>query len=296
MDPSKDQNLFYIAKEALKASLPHNWKKCEKNGQKGFMNVLTKEFIIEHPLDHLYRKHYLEIKSMNLNKMDLDKENKNENSKTAKIIENNEKYPEIVPKNVKEKNLNTNRKKQFEEKMKELENQRKNLENKKKSLLRKEEERNREKGNILSLEKKEMDKKFQQNLQEIHMRLMNEFNFKMKCFVVDFQTKFEQRKNDLIIQKINEQKAKILPLYEKALEKKIEEVEQIYFDRCAKYEEQIKENIDEIAMNEFQNEKFKVIQEKINEINEQRLNFEEDIRKKLKENEEKVKIIKIIKI
>ena len=118
----------------------------------------------------------------------------------------------------------------------------------------------------------------------------------MKCFVVDFQTKFEQRKNDLIIQKINEQKAKILPLYEKALEKKIEEVEQIYFDRCAKYEEQIKENIDEIAMNEFQNEKFKVIQEKINEINEQRLNFEEDIRKKLKENEEKVKIIKIIKI
>ena len=296
MDPSKDQNLFYIAKEAIKAPLPHNWKKCENNGQKGFMNVMTKEFIIEHPLDHLYRKHYLEIKSMNLNKMDFDKENKNENAKNGKINENTEKCPEIAPKNVKEKNLNTNRKKQFEEKMKELENQRKNLENKKKSLLRKEEERNREKGNILSLEKKEMDKKFQQNLQEIHMRLMNEFNFKMKCFVVDFQTKFEQRKNDLIIQKINEQKAKILPLYEKALEKKIEEVEQIYFDRCAKYEEQIKENIDEIAMNEFQNEKFKVIQEKINEINEQRLNFEEDIRKKLKENEEKVKIIKIIKI
>lgn len=290
MDPSKDQNLFYIAKEALKAPLPRNWKKCENNGQKGFINALTKEFIIEHPLDHLYRKHYMEIKSMNLNKMDFDKENKRENSKTAKIVENSEKCPEISSKNFKEKNLNIDKKKQFEEKMKELEDHRKHLENKKNLLLTKEEERNREKGNILSVEKKEMDKKFQQNLQEIHMKLMHEFNLKIKSFVVDFQSKLEQRKNDLIIQKINEQKAKILPLYEKALEKKIDEVENNYFDRCSKYEKQIKENIDEITMNEFHKGKFKVIQEKINEINEQRLNFEEEIRKRLKENDEKVGI------
>ena len=65
MDLNFDKNLFYIAKEGLKAPLPGPWKPCKSpGGQVYYYNFESKELQKDHPCDDYYRKYYVNEKSL----------------------------------------------------------------------------------------------------------------------------------------------------------------------------------------------------------------------------------------
>lgn len=65
MDLNKDQDLFYIAREGLKAPLPPNWKACKtSDGLIYYFNFETGDSTWDHPLDEYYRAKYQEAKSL----------------------------------------------------------------------------------------------------------------------------------------------------------------------------------------------------------------------------------------
>lgn len=44
MDPREDKDLYYIAKEGLKAPLPEPWKPCQsRTGEIYYLNIETQE-------------------------------------------------------------------------------------------------------------------------------------------------------------------------------------------------------------------------------------------------------------
>ena len=57
MDPNEDAEIFYIAKEALKAPLPSPWKPCRRRGvdELFYVNMETGETMFEHPCDEYYK-------------------------------------------------------------------------------------------------------------------------------------------------------------------------------------------------------------------------------------------------
>lgn len=64
MEINQDKDLFYIAKEGLKAPLPGPWKPCKSPGENiYYFNFETQELQKEHPCDDYYRKYYLNEKS-----------------------------------------------------------------------------------------------------------------------------------------------------------------------------------------------------------------------------------------
>ena len=64
MDLEEDRDLFYIAKEGLKAPLPGPWKPCrDPKNEIWYYNFDTKEMQREHPCDDYYRKYYLREKA-----------------------------------------------------------------------------------------------------------------------------------------------------------------------------------------------------------------------------------------
>ena len=61
MDLDEDQDLFFIAKEGLKAPLPGSWKPCKSpEDTVYYYNFESKALQKEHPCDDYYRKLYLE--------------------------------------------------------------------------------------------------------------------------------------------------------------------------------------------------------------------------------------------
>lgn len=69
MDLKKDNELFYIAKEGLKAPLPGPWKPCKSpGGQIYYYNFESKELQKDHPCDDYYRKYYVNEKSLLIKK------------------------------------------------------------------------------------------------------------------------------------------------------------------------------------------------------------------------------------
>ena len=69
MDLQADRNLFYIAKEGLKAPLPGPWKPCKSpDGAIYYYNFDTKEIQKDHPCDDYYRKYYLNEKQLQTKK------------------------------------------------------------------------------------------------------------------------------------------------------------------------------------------------------------------------------------
>ena len=65
MDPIKDKDLLWIAKEGLKAPLPDNWKPCQgyKNKEIFYHNFQTNENTYTHPCDEYYKNLFLKEKS-----------------------------------------------------------------------------------------------------------------------------------------------------------------------------------------------------------------------------------------
>jgi hypothetical protein len=64
MDLDQDRDLFYIAKEGLKAPLPEPWKPCKtKEGEIYYFNFENGESVWEHPCDEYYRKMFEEAKA-----------------------------------------------------------------------------------------------------------------------------------------------------------------------------------------------------------------------------------------
>ena len=57
MDIELERDLFWIAREGLKAPLPENWKPC-KTGEEEiyYFNFATGESVWDHPCDEYYRK------------------------------------------------------------------------------------------------------------------------------------------------------------------------------------------------------------------------------------------------
>ncbi|CAM9811953.1 unnamed protein product [Chrysoparadoxa australica] len=68
MDLEKDQDLFWIAKEGLKAPLPENWKPCKTvdTDEIYYFNFCSGESTWDHPCDEYYRRLYEEEKKKKL--------------------------------------------------------------------------------------------------------------------------------------------------------------------------------------------------------------------------------------
>eukprot|EP00953_Heterococcus_sp_UTEX-ZZ885_P013861 7908-Heterococcus_DN1.PRE.1 len=68
MDLDKDGDLFWIAKEGLKAPLPENWKPCKTVDTEEiyYFNFFSGESTWDHPCDEYYRKLYEEEKKKKL--------------------------------------------------------------------------------------------------------------------------------------------------------------------------------------------------------------------------------------
>ena len=65
MDAETDRDLFYIAKEGLKAPLPSPWKPCKTpEGEILYFNFSNGESVWDHPCDVSYRKKYQEAKAL----------------------------------------------------------------------------------------------------------------------------------------------------------------------------------------------------------------------------------------
>ena len=63
MDPGEDSDLFYIAKEGLKAPLPAPWKPCQtREGDIYYFNFETGQSTWEHPCDEYYKQMFLKEK------------------------------------------------------------------------------------------------------------------------------------------------------------------------------------------------------------------------------------------
>jgi len=77
MDPVQDKDLFWIAKEGLKAPLPEPWKPCKTAKQEiYYFNFQTGESIWEHPCDQHYKQIYQEEKAKKLRGSTGQKESK----------------------------------------------------------------------------------------------------------------------------------------------------------------------------------------------------------------------------
>lgn len=63
MNIAEDAEFLGLAREGLKAALPHNWKACKTtNGEIYYFNFETGESIWDHPLDSHYREQYQLLK------------------------------------------------------------------------------------------------------------------------------------------------------------------------------------------------------------------------------------------
>ena len=63
MDPVKEKELMWIAREGLKAPLPEHWKPCRTGGEElYYFNFQTGESMWEHPCDEYYKTQYAEEK------------------------------------------------------------------------------------------------------------------------------------------------------------------------------------------------------------------------------------------
>ncbi|WAR05180.1 CE164-like protein [Mya arenaria] len=61
IDPDREHNLMWIAREGINAPLPENWKPCQDpNGDIYFFNFATGESIWDHPCDVFYKKMVME--------------------------------------------------------------------------------------------------------------------------------------------------------------------------------------------------------------------------------------------
>ena len=64
MDPVAERSLIWIAREALKAPLPENWKMCYTDDREiYYFNMRTGESIWDHPMDAFYKSLYREEKA-----------------------------------------------------------------------------------------------------------------------------------------------------------------------------------------------------------------------------------------
>lgn len=251
MDISQDKNLLYIAKEALIAPLPNNWKKCELNGEIGYYNILTKQIIKDHPLDKLYKKHYFEIKTLNSfeNKENLSIQNnknavnlqykdndvkefnenlmkqlaleyqikikeyedfkinefklkENENKQKAFLddnLVNNSKFKEKEMEyfNEEVEKVKAIRKKEYDERKRILQLKIDSLVSKKQEIIHLKEKHHKEMERILQLEKIKLDEKFQINVNEMHMKLMNNFSKQMNSCINELEIKLKEVKKFL---------------------------------------------------------------------------------------------------
>lgn len=85
MDLEKDKDLFYIAKEGLKAPLPEPWKPCQtREGEIYYFNFETGKSTWDHPCDDYYKKMYEKEKQKKLERQNGSQNSKKANTTAAK--------------------------------------------------------------------------------------------------------------------------------------------------------------------------------------------------------------------
>jgi hypothetical protein len=86
MNLNEDRELFYIAKEGLKAPLPSAWKPCKTvDGEIYYFNFESGESIWEHPCDEYYRRLYITEKE-NLERKMVERQIKAREKKVKKVL------------------------------------------------------------------------------------------------------------------------------------------------------------------------------------------------------------------
>merc|ERR1719499_961259 len=64
MDPDKDADLLWIARDGLKVPLPHPWKPCQTgDGELFYFNFETGESVWDHPCDDHNRRVYQRMRA-----------------------------------------------------------------------------------------------------------------------------------------------------------------------------------------------------------------------------------------
>lgn len=207
MDIKNDEFFFYIAKSALMAPLPKNWKKIKENdGSVKYYNSLTKETTNEHPMDHIYKQHYKELKNIHIQKNIIQTENVNNKSifrKEMKIskqsignIENNDKEnvnsnKQIIcgNKEINEEILKVKkiRELEYEERKRNLILKKKNLDLKKATILKNNEQILKKQESILENEKLQISEKFQAKINNMHLKLMSVFTENIRFDLNEFE-------------------------------------------------------------------------------------------------------------
>ena len=84
MHSPEDDDLRWIAREALKAPLPEHWKPCKAvNGDIYYFNFATGESVWDHPCDEHYRSQYEKEKKRKLEEDDKAVSEKRSSSPSA---------------------------------------------------------------------------------------------------------------------------------------------------------------------------------------------------------------------
>ena len=83
MDLEKDRDLFFIAREGLKAPLPENWKPCKTTDTDEiyYFNFATGESTWDHPCDEFYRTLYEKEKKSKMAKEKASSDTKKQQAK-----------------------------------------------------------------------------------------------------------------------------------------------------------------------------------------------------------------------
>ncbi len=84
IDPQRDKDLLWIAKEGLKAPLPEPWKPCKTPQEEiYYFNFQTGESIWEHPCDQYYKQLFKEEKAKKSRNSQAAKEPRKQSPATA---------------------------------------------------------------------------------------------------------------------------------------------------------------------------------------------------------------------
>ena len=85
-DSGKDTDLYWIAREGLKAPLPENWKPCQTGDHEiYYFNFATGESVWDHPCDEYYRNLYHEEAEKKVKREEDKSKKKEEKDKKKKV-------------------------------------------------------------------------------------------------------------------------------------------------------------------------------------------------------------------
>ena len=88
LDPTKDADLMWIAREGFSAPVPEPWEqRTNKEGETCYYNKATKELVWEHPLDDEYKEKWKIAKAKKLGNIKIEKTEENFEVRKDRVID-----------------------------------------------------------------------------------------------------------------------------------------------------------------------------------------------------------------